>query len=59
MFMKRIIRAEKAYTYRMLLSFKTSVTYHKKLNFAADNCVRCEAVFVGYNSDIVQVFDFT
>ena len=42
-------RAGKAYTYRMLLSFKTSVTY-KKNYVTPDNCVRCEAAFVGHNS---------
>ena len=43
MFIKKI-RAGKAYAYRM-----TSVTYNF-FNFTPDNCVRCEAAFVGHNS---------
>ena len=58
MFIKRKTRTGKAYGYRMLLSFKTSVTYKKNVNFKPDNCVRCEAAFVGHNSiflpDIVR-----
>ena len=49
--------AAKAYSYRMLLSFKTSVLYKKKLsNFTPDNCVRCEVAFVGHNSSFCRVF---
>ena len=36
--------------YRMLLSFKMSITYKKTFNFTPDNCVRCEAAFIGHNS---------
>ena len=36
--------------YRMLLSFKMSITYKKTFNFTPDNCVRCEAAFIGNNS---------
>ena len=50
MFMKRKTRVGKAYTYRILLRFKTSVIYKKKFNFTPDSCVRCEAAFVGHNS---------
>ena len=39
----------KAYAYRMILSFKTSVTYKKK-HLHAEQFVRCEAAFVGHNS---------
>ena len=39
-----------AYAYRMLLSFKTMVAYNKKINLTPDNCVHCEAAFVGHNS---------
>ena len=50
MFVKRKTRAGKAYAHRMLLSFKTSVTYEKKINFTPDNCFRSVAAFVGHNS---------
>ena len=49
MFIRRETRAGKVYAYRMLLSFKTLVTF-KIFYFTPVNCVRCEAVFVGYNS---------
>ena len=49
MFIKRKTRAGRAHAYRMLLSFKTSVT-QKKLNLLPDNGVRCEVAFVGHNS---------
>ena len=49
MFIKRETRAGKVYAYRMLLSFKTLVTF-KIFYFTPVNCVRCGAVFVGYNS---------
>ena len=40
-FLKRKTRAEKSYAYHMLLSFKTSVTFLKKLfNFMPDNRVQ-------------------
>ena len=45
MFIKRKTRAGKVYMYPLLLSCKTLVTYEKK--FLSDNCVCCEAVFVG------------
>ena len=40
------IRAGKASAYGTLFSFKTSVTYRKKINFTPDNCVRFEAAFI-------------
>ena len=46
------IRAGKAYAYRMLFSFNTSVTYRKKFNFTPENCVRFEAAFI----DMTRVF---
>ena len=49
MFVKRKTRAGKAYSYRMLLSFKMSVT-NNFFNFTPSNCVCCEAAFVGHNS---------
>ena len=45
MFMKMKTRTAKTYAYRMLLNFKTSVTYI--FLTSTDNCVRCEAPFVG------------
>ena len=39
-----------AYAYRMLLRFKAKVTYAIFFNFT-DNCVHCEAAFVGHNSN--------
>ena len=48
-FIKRKTRAEKAYLSRMLLSYKTSITYNF-FNFTPENCVHYEAVFVGHNS---------
>ena len=50
MFTTRKTRAGKAYVYQMLLSFKRSVTYKKNFNFTPDNCVYCEAAFVGHSS---------
>ena len=50
MFMKRKSRPGKVYAYRMLVSFKTSVTYEKKNNFTLDNYVRSPAAFVGHDS---------
>ena len=51
MFMKRKTRKpENAYAYRMLLSFKTSVTYIKKNLLHAESCVHCEAVFIVHDS---------
>ena len=47
--MKRETRTGKTYAYRTLLSFKTSLAYYF-FNFTLDNGVRCEAIFVGYNS---------
>ena len=53
-FVKSKTTARKAYAYRMVLSFKTSVTYKKNiLNFIPDSCVRYEAVSVGHDSEIV------
>ena len=49
MFIKRRTRTGKVYAHRMLLSFKTLVSY-KKMNFKSDNCVHCEAAIVQYNS---------
>ena len=44
--------------YRMLLSFKMSITYKKTFNFTPDNCVRCEAAFIGHNSILhLTLFD--
>ena len=43
MLIKRKTRVGKAYPYRILLSFKTLVTYKKKFNITPDNCVRFEA----------------
>ena len=40
----------KVYAYRMLLKFETSVIYKSFFNFTPDNCVRCEAAFIGHNS---------
>ena len=48
MFIKTETRAGKAYAKQMLLNFKASVAYINFLNFITDNCVHCEAVFVGY-----------
>ena len=50
MFIKRTARAGNAYAYPMLLSFKMSSTYKKKINFMPDNCVHGDAAFVGYDS---------
>ena len=47
MFIKETV---KTYAYRMLLSFKTSVTYKKIFNFTPNNFVRCEPALVGHNS---------
>ena len=42
MFIKRKTRAGKAYAYRLLLSFKTSVTYQKSsFNFTPGGSVHC------------------
>ena len=49
MFMKRKTRAGQVYAYRVLLIFKTSVTYTKN-NFPQGNYVRCEETLVGHNS---------
>ena len=51
MFIKRENRTGKAYA-----SFKKLVAYNFFYNFTPDNCVRCEAVLVGYDSmpDIVR-----
>ena len=64
MFMKRKTRKpENAYAYRMLLSFKTSVTYIKKNLLHAESCVHCEAVFIVHDSiflpGIVRCLIFT
>ena len=48
MFIKQT-KAVNVYAYRMLLSFKTLVTYKRIFNFTLDNCVRYEAAFVGHN----------
>ena len=46
----------------MPLSFKTSVTYKKNVNFTPDNCVLCEAAFTQIekkkqpSSDITRYF---
>ena len=49
MFIKRKIRVGKAYAYRMLAIFKTSVSYKESFNFVSDNCVvRFEVAFVGH-----------
>ena len=50
MFIKRENRTGKAYA-----SFKKLVAYNFFYKFTPDNCVRCEAVLVGYDSmpDIV------
>ena len=50
MFVKRKTRPGNDYAYRMPLSSKTSETYKNFFDFTPDNCVRCEAVFVGHNS---------
>ena len=42
-------RDVKTYDYRMLLSFKTLVTYKCFFNFLPGNCIRCEASFVRHN----------
>ena len=49
MFTKIKARKGKTYAYQILLSFKSLVTYEKNFNFTPDNCVRCEAAFVGHN----------
>ena len=43
-------KAVNTYAYRMLLSFKTSVTYINFFNFKPDISVRCEAAFVRHHS---------
>ena len=44
--------------YRMLLSFKMSITYKKTFNFTPHNCARCEAAFIGHNSILrLTLFD--
>ena len=58
MFIKRKTRAGKAYSYRMLLSFRTLVTYEKLFNFTQDNCGSCETAFVGNNSIFCAVLIF-
>ena len=45
-------KAVNTYAYRMLLSFKTSVTYINFFNFKPDISVRCEAP----SSDITRFF---
>ena len=50
MFIKRKVWAGNVYANRMLLNYKTSVTYKNIFDFTPDNCVRCEAAFVGHNS---------
>ena len=43
--------AGKAYAYWMPLSFKTLVTLKKTFNIMLDNCIICEATFVGTLSE--------
>ena len=38
----------------MLLSFVTSLTYKSVANFTPDNCVNCEAAFVGHNQILAR-----
>ena len=45
-FAKINTRAGRTYAYRMLVSFKTLVTYKKVFNFTPNNFVRSEAAFV-------------
>lgn len=52
------IRAGKVYAYRILLSFKTSVTSNF-FNFRQDNCVRCETVFLRHNSVFCRTFSMS
>ena len=52
MFIKKNLE-QKAYAYRMLLSFKSSVT-NIFFNFIQDKCVHYEAAFGGHN--IAQYF---
>ena len=49
MLIKGKTRAGKVYSYRILVSFKTSLTYNF-FCFTPDNCVCCEAAFVGHSS---------
>ena len=49
MLIKGKTRAGKVYSHRILVSFKTSLTYNF-FCFTSGNCVCCEAAFVGHSS---------